>query len=63
MNKGCYEIPNIVQSLRMDVLCGKITLFEAARTLYATNWIPYVDVEKAKVVLRIKDGERSDGHE
>lgn len=53
--KAPFDIPNILNSLKRDYESGEITLEEAAKELYAANWIPRMnDLEKTKRLLGIK---------
>jgi len=47
------NVPTIDESLRRDVLNGKITLYEAAVELHVSGWKPYIDVEWAKRRLEL----------
>jgi len=47
------DVPTLDESLRKDVLNGKITLYEAAVKLHVSGWKPYVDVEWAKERLKL----------
>jgi len=47
------DVPTIDESLRRDVLNGKITLYEAAVELHVSGWRPYIDVEWAKERLKL----------
>ena len=42
-----FEIPNILQSLKMDVENGLISVNEAAEELYNAGWSNFIDEEKA----------------
>jgi len=57
VKKKAFEIPNILQSLRADVDGGKITDQEAAEELCQAGWMNFIDVEKARRLLRIEKGE------
>lgn len=46
-------IKNILDSLRDDVLCGKITIKQAAIKLHLAGWSNFIDEEKAKRLLRL----------
>lgn len=50
-----FNIPSITQSLRADVDEGRITLYEAAEELHISGWTNYIDVEKTKRLLGLKD--------
>lgn len=51
MAEKCYNIPNIHESLAMDVGSGKMTIEEAACELNRLNYTPYVDVDRAQKIL------------
>ena len=51
MTEKCYNIPNILESLAMDVMSGKITIEEAASELNRCNYTPYVDIERTQKIL------------
>ena len=47
------KIKNIIDSLRDDVISGKMTLREAAEELYKSGWTNYIDVEAARRLLHL----------
>ena len=51
MAEKCYNIPNILESLAMDVMSGKITIEEAASELNRCNYTPYVDIVRTQAIL------------
>lgn len=48
-------IKNILDSLRDDVLSGKITLHEAAEELHESGWTNFVDEGAAGRVLSLTE--------
>ena len=46
-------IDNILDSLRDDVLSGKITLHEAAEELHEIGWTNFIDEDAACRLLRL----------
>ena len=46
-------IKSILESLRDDVLNGKITIRKAAIELYRAGWCNFIDEEKAKRLLKL----------
>lgn len=52
---GPFNIPGILESLKADVSSGKITIREAAEELHEAGWSNYVDEEKTKSLLQIKE--------
>lgn len=48
-----FEIPNILESYRNDVVCGTITIEQAAIELYKAGWMCF-DATDAKELLGIK---------
>jgi hypothetical protein len=51
-------IKNILDSLRVDVLAGRLTLHEAAVELCHAGWTNFVDEETARRLLRLNDADR-----
>lgn len=51
MAEKCYNIPNILESLALDVVSSKMTIDEAACELNRLNYTPYVDVDRAQKIL------------
>lgn len=51
MAEKCYNIPNILESLAIDVMRGKITIEEAACELNRCNYTPYVDIVRTQAIL------------
>ena len=51
MTGKCYNIPNILESLAMDVVNGKMTIEEAACELNQLNYTPYVDTVRTQTIL------------
>ena len=51
MSMKCYDIPNIFESLAMDVVCGKMTIEAAACELNRLNYTPYVDAVRTQAIL------------
>lgn len=47
----CFDIPNIHESIAMDVVCGKMTIEEAACELNRLNYTPYVDTVRTQAML------------
>ncbi len=53
-NNKPFNIPNILESYRRDVLSGVITLEKAAEKLAQAGWnLGIVDLEKTKNLLHI----------
>ena len=50
-----FNVPSILETVRADVSSGKITIREAAEELHEAGWTNYVDEEKTKRLLQIKD--------
>lgn len=50
-------IKNILDSLRGDVLAGRLTLREAAVELCRAGWTSFVDEETARRLLRLNDAD------
>lgn len=46
-------IKNILDSLRDDVLSGKITLHEAAEELHENGWTNFIDEDAARRLLEL----------
>ena len=46
-------IKNILDSLRDDVLSGKITLHEAAEELHENGWTNFIDEDAARRLLKL----------
>jgi hypothetical protein len=46
-------IKNILDSLRDDVLSGKITLHEAAEELHESGWTNFIDEDAACRLLKL----------
>lgn len=46
-------IKNILDSLRDDVLSGKITLHEAAEELHESGWTNFIDEDAARRLLKL----------
>ena len=57
---GHFMLPikNILDSLRVDVLAGRLTLREAAVELCRAGWTNFVDEETARRLLRLNDADR-----
>ena len=53
MSIKAFDIPNILESYRNDVVSGAITIEQAALELYRAGWRCF-DVTDAKKLLRIK---------
>lgn len=51
-------IKNILDSLRVDVLAGRLTLREAADELCHAGWTNFVDEETGRRLLRLNDADR-----
>lgn len=51
MAEKCYNIPNILESLAMDVVSGKMTIEETAYELNYLNYTPYVDTVRTQAIL------------
>lgn len=51
------SIKNIMDSLRDDVLAGRLTLYEAAVELCRVGWSNFVDVKTARRMLRLDDAD------
>ena len=51
-------IKNILDSLRVDVLAGRLTLREAAVELCRAGWTNFGDEETARRLLRLNDADR-----
>lgn len=49
------QIKNIFNSLRDDILSGKMTLKEAAVELYESGYMAYIDEEAARLRLHLAD--------
>lgn len=62
-----FNVPSIVESLKADVSCGRITIREAAEELHEAGWTNFVDEEKTKRLLdlgrqlKMKIEKNSDG--
>lgn len=58
--RGHFMLPikNILDSLRVDVLAGRLTLREAAVELCRAGWSNFVDEETARRMLRLNDADR-----
>lgn len=50
-----FNIPSILESLKTDVSSGKITIREAAEELHVAGWMNFIDEDKAKTLLKIKE--------
>lgn len=50
-NGGLDMFKNILDSLRDDVLSGKITLHEAAEELHESGWTNFIDEDAARRLL------------
>lgn len=48
MRKHPLQIPNLLESLSMDIVCGKITMEEAALELNRYGHTPFVDIERTR---------------
>lgn len=48
-----FEIHSILESLRRDILSGKITKQQAAEELYDAGWTTFVDLKKTEKLLSI----------
>lgn len=57
---GHFMLPikNILDSLRVDVLAGRLTLREAAVELCRAGWTNFVDEETARRLLRLNEADR-----
>ncbi len=53
MRTNPFEIPNILESCRNDVVSGAITIEQAATELYKAGWMCF-DATDAKRLLEIK---------
>ena len=53
-NRKPFDIPTITDSLRADVLSGKITIEDAALELHRAGWSTYIDVEKTRRLLKLE---------
>lgn len=53
-NRKPFDIPTIIDSLRADVLSGKITIYDAAVELHQAGWSTYIDVEKTRRLLELE---------
>jgi hypothetical protein len=51
MNKEPFDIPNILQSLAMEVNSGRLTIEEAAEELCRNHWTTYVDIQRTEHLL------------
>lgn len=51
MTGKCYNIPNILESLAMDIASGKMTIEKAACELNLLNYTPYVDTVRTQTIL------------
>ena len=49
------KIKNIIDSLRDDVISGKMTLKEAAKELYESGWTNSIDVDATRRLLQLAD--------
>ena len=49
------QIKNIIDSLRDDVISGKMTLEEAAEELYKSGWTNSIDVEATRRRLHLAE--------
>lgn len=47
------QINNIFDSLRDDVLSGKITLHEASEELHESGWTNFIDEDAARRLLKL----------
>lgn len=47
------QIKNILDSLRDDVLSGKITFHEAAEELHESGWTNLIDEDAARLLLKL----------
>ena len=52
--KEAYILPNILASLRSDVVQGVITLEDAAEELCDNGWMSFLDLDKASRLLDLK---------
>ena len=50
-----FDIPDILESLRRDVLSGALTIETAAEELCSAGWMNYIDMEKTKALLGIAE--------
>lgn len=48
-------IKNIIDSLRDDVISGKMTLLEAAAELHNSGWTNSIDVDTTRRLLQLAD--------
>ena len=46
-----YNIPNILESIAMDIVSHKMTIEEAACELNLLNYTPYVDTVRTQTIL------------
>lgn len=46
-----YNIPNILESLAMDVVNSKMTMEQATEELNRLNYTPYVDAVRTQAIL------------
>lgn len=53
-NRKPFDIPTITDSLRADVLSGKITIDDAALELHRAGWSTCIDVEKTRRLLKLE---------
>ena len=51
MAMKCFDIPNILESLAIDIVNGNITIEEAACELNHLNYTPYVDTVRTQAIL------------
>lgn len=51
MTQKCFDIPNIFESLAIDIACGKITIEEAACELNRYGATPFVNIERTRKLL------------
>ena len=51
MRKHSFRIPNLFESLSIDVACGEITMEEAAYELNRYGHTPFVDIERTQKLL------------
>ena len=47
------KVKNILESLREKVVNGKITLHDAAISLYQAGWTNFIDIDKTKILLEL----------
>lgn len=48
-----FPIKNVLDSLRDDVLSGKLTLHEAAEELHESGWTNFIDEAASRRLLKL----------